>query len=681
MRFPSLFPKNRAASDRQHSYRPVLEGLEDRCLLSRGFGLVNLASDVPGLARVTDLNLVNPWGIAFSPTGPFWFGDNGSGVSDLLDGRGQPVPLVVTVPPSPLPLSPGGRGEGVRGTSGTPTGTVFNGGAGFAISEDGVSAPSRFLFATQDGTISGWTAVVDPTRALLVVDNSSSGAVYTGLALAADPAGHRFLYAADFSRGTIDVFDQAFRPVVRPGSFQDPNLPDGFAPFNIQNINNLLFVTYAQQDEDSREDIAGVGHGFIDVYHTDGSLVRRFASGGALNSPWGLALAPADWRPFGGALLVGNNGDGHINAYDPGSGTFLGDLADDNGTPIAIPNLWALTLGNGHAGGDADTLFFAAGIDDEEHGLFGAIQAPGRRGADTAGAGAFDPNAPGEPGDYPLPPSGGPAFRASSEDRPIPIAALLPLRESSLALAPTLSTFSQPSMRIEAPVPAAPRVGVSLSGSVFTAVPASHPIMLLPADGNSQPARGALLEAVALNTFLDLNASQNVSQKADVQRPGTNRQAVGARRSPSADRDVRAEGLLSETYAEQLETPSSEEQGPGALPASGQADEVLAVVPPESRAESADEGSVGNKSVLTQNGSDWTTLMNLLFVVSLPMIWTYWLRHQTRSQQSSAEHARSDLAKRRSDPMFGQKKGRRSAFWSTADRRQPKPESRPCPRS
>jgi uncharacterized protein (TIGR03118 family) len=333
-----FFGKSNAAPGRERPYRPVLECLEDRCLPSGGYAQVNLASDVPGVARVTDPNLVNPWGISLSPTGPFWFADNGSGVSDLLDGRGRPVPLVVTVPPTAQ-------------SSGTPTGTVFNGGPGFIVSENGVSAPSRFLFAAEDGTISGWSAIVDPTRALPAVDNSSAGAVYKGLALAADPAGPRFLYAADFGRGTIDVFDQHFKPVARPGSFRDPNLPDGFAPFNIQNLNNLLFVTYAQQDEARRDDVAGAGHGFIDVYDTGGNLVRRFASRGALDSPWGLALAPAGFGPFGGALLVGNTGDGHINAYDPGSGAFLGPLADDNGVPMTIPTLWALTFGNGHLGG------------------------------------------------------------------------------------------------------------------------------------------------------------------------------------------------------------------------------------------------------------------------------------------------------------------------------------------
>src|SRR5207253_562766 len=181
---------------------------------------------------------------------------------------------------------------------GAPTGVVFNGGSGFVISENGRAAPSRFLFATEDGTIAAWSGVVDLSRAFVAVDESAVGAVYKGLALAADSAGRGFLYAADFGRGTVDVFDQYFKPVARPGSFQDLDLPEGFAPFNIQSSDGLLFVTYAQQDETRREYVNGAGHGFIDVYDTAGNLVRRFASQATLNSPWGLALAPADFGPF-----------------------------------------------------------------------------------------------------------------------------------------------------------------------------------------------------------------------------------------------------------------------------------------------------------------------------------------------------------------------------------------------
>jgi uncharacterized protein (TIGR03118 family) len=627
MNLPPFWLKHRAASGRRHCHQPVLEHLEDRCLLAGGFAQVNLASDVPRLASVTDPNLVNPWGIAFSPTGPFWSADNGSGVSDLLDGRGQPVPLVVTVPSA-------GR------AGGTPTGTVFNGGPGFAISENGVSAPSRFLFATEDGTISGWTTVVDPTRALVAVDNSASGAVYTGLALAAGPAGNSFLYAADFRHGMIDVFNQDFQPVVRSGAFQDPNLPEGYAPFNIQNINNMLFVTYAQQDENGRDDVAGAGHGFIDVYDPNGNLVSRFASQGALNSPWGLALAPADFGSFGGALLVGNNGDGHIDAYDPRSGAFRGELAGANGTPIAIPNLWALAFGNGHFGGDSDTLFFAAGVDYNAHGLFGAIQAPDRRGADTAGSGAFDPNAPGEAGDYPLPPSAGPAFQVSSAERPIPTSDLLPLTDSSLALVPTLSPISPPASGVAAPVPATV-MGLSLGGPVLTAVLTFNTAVGVPAKEDAPAGSGAHHDAIALDAFLELNALQIVPQKqVGVQWPGSNLHPAGGSSSAFADGDAAAEGLLAEAYVEELAAPSSEEKGPGA-PQPGPAGEVLAAVPSPSRAESGAEHAAANAPVETQDRPSRTYLIHRLFMLCIPVIWSCWAAYPTKSPQVRGRHTRS----------------------------------------
>jgi uncharacterized protein (TIGR03118 family) len=494
MAFPLWLWKKRAALDRPGGYRPSVECLEGRCLFALGFAPVALASDVPGVARVLDPNLVNPWGLAFSPTGPFWLADNGNGVSDLLDGRGQPLPLVVSVPAA-------------AHSAGTPSGLVFNGGTGFVITANGVAAPSRFLFAAEDGTISGWSAAVDPTHAVLTVDHSAAGAVYKGLALATDTAGQSLLYAADFGHGTIDVFNQDFQEVTRPGSFQDPNLPAGFAPFNIQSLNNLLFVTYAQQDEVRHDDVPGAGHGFLDVYDTDGNLVRRFAAQGVLNSPWGLALAPAGFGPFGGALLVGNNGDGHINAFDPATGAFLGPVADDHGAPIAVPDLWALAFGNGHAGGASDTLFFTAGVGYEVHGLFGAIQAPARRGADTAGSGTFDPSAPDEPGDYPLPPPNGPAFRVGSGDGLVALSDLLPLREASLVLVPTLSPLSPPGPRVAESGLSAPTVGDSSGASRVTTLPASSTILLGAAGGYFQPAQASSDEPVALHSYLDLGAS------------------------------------------------------------------------------------------------------------------------------------------------------------------------------
>src|SRR5262245_52577943 len=416
-------------SRRRRSHRLILERLEERGAFSAGYAQVNLASDVPGLARFTDPHLVNPWGISFSPTGPFWFADNVTGVSDLLDGRGQPVPLVVRVPAADR-------------ASGRPTGTVFNGGPGFIISEEGASAPSRFLFAGDDGTISAWSEVVDPNRAIVAVDSSDSGAIYKGLALATEATDRTFLYAANFSAGRIDVFDQNFKAVVRANAFQDPGLPGGYAPFNIQAFDNLLYVTYARQDGARRDDVAGAGHGFIDVFDPSGELVRRFASGGALDSPWGLALAPADFGPVGGALLVGNTGDGRINAYSAVTGAYLGPLADSRGVAITIPGLWAVTFGNGHEAGSADTLFFAAGPMDEGHGLFGAIQAPERRGADTAGSGSFDEHVTGDVDAYPLPPRSGPALQVDIPGSPT--ALLLQMKESSLVLIPTLSVVPEP---------------------------------------------------------------------------------------------------------------------------------------------------------------------------------------------------------------------------------------------
>jgi uncharacterized protein (TIGR03118 family) len=252
--------------------KPCLEALEERCLLSATFNVINLDSDVPGQARTTDPNLVNPWGIAYSPTGAFWFGDNHSGVSDIVDGNGNFLPLVVTVP-------------GAGGANGSPTGVVYNGGTGFQVTSNGVTAAGHFLFASEDGTISAWNPQVDDSHVILAIDNSLDGAVYKGLALATGTGGQSYLYAADFGLGKIDVFEQDFAPVQTLGSFSDHSLPAGFAPFNVQNFNGQLYVTYALKESSGNDDVAGAGNGFIDVYDLDGHLLQRFASGGTLNSP------------------------------------------------------------------------------------------------------------------------------------------------------------------------------------------------------------------------------------------------------------------------------------------------------------------------------------------------------------------------------------------------------------
>ncbi|MBI3757917.1 MAG: TIGR03118 family protein [Deltaproteobacteria bacterium] len=333
----------------------------------------NLVSDGFVPADHVDNNLVNPWGISASPATFFWVSDNGTGVTTLYNGAGNAVPLVVTIPPPAGSTDPS-----------TPTGQVFNkfnatSPTDFVVTSGGASGPSLFIFATEDGTISGWNPAVPPPplskQAIRVVDNSAAGAVYKGLAIGSNASGN-FLYAANFSAGTIDVFNGSFTQVTLAGSFADPGIPAGFAPFNVQNLGGNLYVTYAKRNDITGDDVAGPGNGFVDIFDTDGNLVRRVASGGHLNSPWGIALAPAKgFGRFSNDLLVGNFGDGQINAYrdNGGSFEFHGKLRS-KGKPITIDGLWALQFGLGGANnGPTNVLFFTAGIDDERHGLFGSL--------------------------------------------------------------------------------------------------------------------------------------------------------------------------------------------------------------------------------------------------------------------------------------------------------------------
>ena len=318
----------------------------------------NLVSNLPGLAAVTDTNLVNPWGIAFSATGPFWIADNGSGLSTVYNSTGAIQSLVVTIPPP----------AGQPGPA-APSGTIANSVPGFLGTG---TATAHFLFSTEDGTISAWSS---GASAVLKVDYSGSNAIFKGLAAGAR-GGTNYLYATDFHNGRIDVFDTNYAQVALAGSFADTNLPAGYAPFGIQNINGQLFVTYALQDADKHDDVGGPGHGYVDVFDTSGNLLQRLISESALNSPWGVALAPAGFGAYGGDLLVGNFGDGRINVFNPTTGAWLGALIDSTGRgPIEVPGLWAITFGNGHSGGDAHTLYFTAGINAENDGLFGSIAA------------------------------------------------------------------------------------------------------------------------------------------------------------------------------------------------------------------------------------------------------------------------------------------------------------------
>jgi uncharacterized protein (TIGR03118 family) len=327
----------------------------------------NLLSDRAGAADKVDPNLVNAWGLAAGPTSPWWISDNGTGRSTLYNVGTASVPAVFVVP-------------GAGGGQSAPTGLVFNGGTSFVVTNSTGTSPARFIFSSEDGTISAFRG----GPIVVVVDNSASGAVYKGLAI--NTTSGDFLYATNFHAGTVDVFDGQFHPVNIPGAFTDPNLPAGYAPFGIQNLGGTIYVTYALQDEDAHDDVAGPGHGFVDAFTTTGSLIRRVASANELNSPWGLALAPADFGAFSNDLLVGNFGDGRIHAFDPatlqadGEFTERGPLHSTDGRPLFIDGLWALSFGKGApANGPTTTLFFTAGPDDESHGLFGTLVVASRR--------------------------------------------------------------------------------------------------------------------------------------------------------------------------------------------------------------------------------------------------------------------------------------------------------------
>ena len=333
---------------------------------------MNLVSDVPGLALRVDSNLVNPWGMAFSPTGPFWIANAGTGTSTVYDRTGRKFPrsnpLVVTIPPPP---------GADAGETAEPTGMVWNGTGGFQQTINGVTAPAVFIWVTEGGTIAGWNPSWSRSNAFTIVDNSSLDANYKGVELASFN-GNNYLYAADFHNGKIAIFDSLFASVTTVSAnaapFVDPNLPTGYAPFNIRNIGGNLYVAYAQQDAEAADEVAGPGLGIVDVYSPDGTFIKRLISNGNLNAPWGMAMAPGNFGVFSNMLLVGNFGDGTINAYDPSTGAYVGTIKDKKGNNIVIDGLWSIQFGSGAGdGGRANALYFTAGIQDESHGLFGQI--------------------------------------------------------------------------------------------------------------------------------------------------------------------------------------------------------------------------------------------------------------------------------------------------------------------
>lgn len=329
---------------------------------SANFVQVNLVSNIPGMnAAVIDPQLVNPWGMSSSATSPWWVSDNGTGISTLYNGNtGAKQGLIVTVPPEAGGVPPS-----------APTGQVFNNTTGFALPTGG---KALFMFATENGTIAAWNGA-QGTTALRMADLSGSGSVFKGLAIGNVGAAN-FLYATDFTNGKVQVFDTNFSATTLSGSFTDPNLPAGYSPFGIKNLGGNIYVTYAHSSGGDDED-HGAGLGLVDVFDTNGNFLARVASnGGVLDAPWGLAMAPADFDNFGGDLLVGDFGDGTINAYDPVSFAFEGQLLDLQGNPLSIDGLWDLGFGNGANAGSKQSLFFTAGPNGEQDGLFGFVHVP-----------------------------------------------------------------------------------------------------------------------------------------------------------------------------------------------------------------------------------------------------------------------------------------------------------------
>lgn len=345
------------------------------------FVQINVVANLPGVASHQDGNLLNAWGIAFAPGGDFWVNGNNSGLSLLYDGLGVANPNLpsVKIPQPPLP-----HRADITGTSSTPTGIIWNPSGGFAL--PGTKSAAVFVFDTEDGTIAAWNPGVNLTNAVIAVDNSNvgaGGAVYKGLTFGVTVTGAH-LYAANFRAGTVDVYDAGFNANLVDGrvpnaaattnitgTFTDPAIPPGFAPHGIQNINGDIYVAYAQQDQRRHDAVKGAYLGFVDVFSTDGVLLRHFAAGGSLNAPWGMVQAPASFGRFGNDILIGNFGDGRINVYNP-QGDFVDQLEGPNGQPIVNGGLWALTFGGGtHS--SPDTLYISAGPNGETNGVFGAI--------------------------------------------------------------------------------------------------------------------------------------------------------------------------------------------------------------------------------------------------------------------------------------------------------------------
>lgn len=334
----------------------------------------NLISDLPGMAATTDPNLVNPWGLSRSSGSPWWISDNGTGLTTLDTGTGaaaalgQPCPAgantnCVIVPTGDTNVSP----------TGTPTGQVFNGTTDFNLTN---GSTAKFIFVTEDGTVSGWNG--GPTAVIMA--NTHSASVYKGVTIATvrkpDGSLTNQLFVADFRKGRVEIYDASFHHMPQSDdAFRDERIPEGYAPFNVQNIGGNIYVAFAQQDSTKHDDVAGAGHGYVDVFTTNGHLLLRLQHGNYFNSPWGIAQAPNDFGLFSHDVLVGQFGSGQILVFNPVTGAFRGTLNDATDKAIVISGLWDIAFGGGTTSGPSNTLFFTAGLNDEQDGLFGTITA------------------------------------------------------------------------------------------------------------------------------------------------------------------------------------------------------------------------------------------------------------------------------------------------------------------
>jgi len=342
---------------------------------ANGYSERTLVSDGAISAAHVDSNLVNPWGLVFNPSGFAWIANNGTQTSTLYDGNGVAQTLVVSIP---------GASDG----DANPTGIVYNGSADFVIHQGAASGPGVFIFDGEGGAIEAWAPNVNATAAIVAYDDGDGGAVYKGLALASVGAAN-FLYATDFHNNKIDVFDTHFAHVTAAGGFADPAMPAGYAPFGIQNIGGNLYVTYALQQAGSGDEAHGAGLGLVDLFDPQGHLIRRVVNNGlALNAPWGIALAPSNFGALSNALLIGNFGDGVINAYDANTGAFISSMKTPDGHTIVLPGLWALVFGNGLNSQPSNSLFYTAGANDEADGVYGVIEMSSSSSTSNGGYGS-----------------------------------------------------------------------------------------------------------------------------------------------------------------------------------------------------------------------------------------------------------------------------------------------------